>query len=1125
MMTRECVPGLCLCSNGLYDNQRRSLCDNTVIQRQHFPRCEVYPTPGCGHGLRLCDAVPAHTIITEYLGEVITSEEMKQRMSTYTANNHFYFANLGDGLYLDASNMGSIARFANHSCDPTCQMQKWTVLGESRIVLTSLRALEPGSEITYIYNFESIGDGSVGTEENLIYAQPCRCGSWFCSGRVGKPPKAWDKLIQGSEEKVKDFKAGSRQVTIDSLLSMRKELEELPSSAKDQLRVVQLRDEITSLEIEVESWMSDFRAFELNKLESLTAASPCLFLSLEEVEALLQRSPEFLRCDEKKVLKEFVSVVHMAIAAVKSIQEKTVNFRSIVLPHVNNVDRHQLSLQNPSLWLSWTEIRDTLKLVRSALPVYLSGVEEVLREYFTLCQWCYEHLYPFISSLRLPRVKDKEGSVGARTVRSYDETFPLAQKICQSYSYCSDCNVIDSRRNDNNNDDGKVRNGKNDHHWLFRDVISECVEYLDERLTVYMLTHRSESISLGLTPKDLQLIRKRSPIVCYCCIYEDSGDSPFYVQCSGCALWCHLDCMNFPSSYSLDLKAVQFFLCPHCLLGHGLLSNFALPPETEWKSAVTCARQATQRSSLAKAKEPNRLRSSELKTTKAVVHDKGGKVSVETVSVAIEVLLMQDSAPMADKEAIAPEGATLKHVREEGEISAGNQAPDQVDQIVPASAVTEELTQAEETESKGLAQLVNNIRRLEEQSPSLKMKHYVNCEDLHNLLISSHPLPLQDNPVTALLHMCQRFVRGWIKDVEARCYGDLLPDMILYLETLLYAQSSSSLPSSVDNGHESGRRSVWLRRLLESYFQLSILRVKVSSVLAPLRMVIWVLSASVILDPSSRPQSSVVIDNKVTIEEMERVLQGGKGVYKETVRVLRSGTLVPFIESSTTLESLKKMTELVKVFVERVEKQKEKVVGILRVWEDCRDTLQARVLLQQLSICPLMMGQLGWDYRGHFQYARLCCWARSQRVVEVSTTLDEVRTIEVIENSPSILDSTANCVDDGSRGDEKKQLFCWCRQGDEDQLDCSMICCDGCNEWFHYQCVGLHEPKRRSGARSVCSSCQETVGHSWKVLELRRTLHATRKDNNQTARRVTEGEAYFCISCSELLKHSYPFSW
>ena len=30
---------------------------------------------------------------------------------------------------LDAKHMGSVARFANHSCEPNCELQKWSVLG------------------------------------------------------------------------------------------------------------------------------------------------------------------------------------------------------------------------------------------------------------------------------------------------------------------------------------------------------------------------------------------------------------------------------------------------------------------------------------------------------------------------------------------------------------------------------------------------------------------------------------------------------------------------------------------------------------------------------------------------------------------------------------------------------------------------------------------------------------------------------------------------------------------------------------------------------------------------------------------------------------------------------------
>jgi [histone H3]-lysine4 N-trimethyltransferase ASH1L len=47
-----------------------------------------------------------------------------------TEHEDFYFASLGGGLMLDAKRMGSVARFANHSCAPNCDLQKWSVLGK-----------------------------------------------------------------------------------------------------------------------------------------------------------------------------------------------------------------------------------------------------------------------------------------------------------------------------------------------------------------------------------------------------------------------------------------------------------------------------------------------------------------------------------------------------------------------------------------------------------------------------------------------------------------------------------------------------------------------------------------------------------------------------------------------------------------------------------------------------------------------------------------------------------------------------------------------------------------------------------------------------------------------------------
>jgi SET domain len=40
---------------------------------------------------------------------------------------------------LDAKNMGSVARFANHSCEPNCELQKWSVLGNPTVELVLLK--------------------------------------------------------------------------------------------------------------------------------------------------------------------------------------------------------------------------------------------------------------------------------------------------------------------------------------------------------------------------------------------------------------------------------------------------------------------------------------------------------------------------------------------------------------------------------------------------------------------------------------------------------------------------------------------------------------------------------------------------------------------------------------------------------------------------------------------------------------------------------------------------------------------------------------------------------------------------------------------------------------------------
>lgn len=57
-------------------------------------------------------------------------------------------------MIIDATR-GSIARFVNHSCEPNCRMEKWTVAGKPRMALfAGDRGVSTGEELSYDYNFE-----------------------------------------------------------------------------------------------------------------------------------------------------------------------------------------------------------------------------------------------------------------------------------------------------------------------------------------------------------------------------------------------------------------------------------------------------------------------------------------------------------------------------------------------------------------------------------------------------------------------------------------------------------------------------------------------------------------------------------------------------------------------------------------------------------------------------------------------------------------------------------------------------------------------------------------------------------------------------------------------------------
>uniref|UniRef100_A0A9J7ZKC1 Ash1 (absent, small, or homeotic)-like (Drosophila) n=1 Tax=Cyprinus carpio carpio TaxID=630221 RepID=A0A9J7ZKC1_CYPCA len=169
MIFAECSPSTCPCGDQ---------CDNQRIQRHEWVHSlERFRAEGKGWGIRTKQSLRAGQFIIEYLGEVVSEQGFRTRMmEQYFSNSGHYCLNLDSGMFIDSYHMGNEARFINHSCEPNCEMQKWSVNGVYRIGLFALKDINSGTELTYDYNFHSFN-----TEEQQV----CKCGSEGCRGIIG----------------------------------------------------------------------------------------------------------------------------------------------------------------------------------------------------------------------------------------------------------------------------------------------------------------------------------------------------------------------------------------------------------------------------------------------------------------------------------------------------------------------------------------------------------------------------------------------------------------------------------------------------------------------------------------------------------------------------------------------------------------------------------------------------------------------------------------------------------------------------------------------------------------------------------------------------------------------------
>uniref|UniRef100_A0A8C3A3D8 Histone-lysine N-methyltransferase NSD3 n=1 Tax=Cyclopterus lumpus TaxID=8103 RepID=A0A8C3A3D8_CYCLU len=187
MLQYECHPQVCPAGDS---------CENQCFSKRLYAETEVIKTDGRGWGLRTNQALRKGDFVTEYVGEVIDSEECQQRIKRAHENHvaNFYMLTLTKDRVIDAGPKGNSSRFMNHSCSPNCETQKWTVNGDVRIGLFALCDIEAGEFLTFNYNLHCVGNRR----------SSCQCGSDNCSGFLGVQPTS--AVVMEKEEKARNAK-------------------------------------------------------------------------------------------------------------------------------------------------------------------------------------------------------------------------------------------------------------------------------------------------------------------------------------------------------------------------------------------------------------------------------------------------------------------------------------------------------------------------------------------------------------------------------------------------------------------------------------------------------------------------------------------------------------------------------------------------------------------------------------------------------------------------------------------------------------------------------------------------------------------------------------------------------
>ncbi|KAF1482190.1 Histone-lysine N-methyltransferase, H3 lysine-36 and H4 lysine-20 specific, partial [Megadyptes antipodes antipodes] len=186
MLLYECHPMVCPAGER---------CQNQCFSKRQYPEVQIFRTLARGWGLQAKTDIRKGEFVNEYVGELIDEEECRARIRYAQEHDitNFYMLTLDKDRIIDAGPKGNYARFMNHCCQPNCETQKWCVNGDTRVGLFAIVNIKAGTELTFNYNLECLGNGKT----------VCKCGAPNCSGFLGVRPKSQPSLNEEKSKKLK----------------------------------------------------------------------------------------------------------------------------------------------------------------------------------------------------------------------------------------------------------------------------------------------------------------------------------------------------------------------------------------------------------------------------------------------------------------------------------------------------------------------------------------------------------------------------------------------------------------------------------------------------------------------------------------------------------------------------------------------------------------------------------------------------------------------------------------------------------------------------------------------------------------------------------------------------------